>query len=66
MDNPKAINGKITISGGATTEKACVDSKDDIYYGTLNLIKSYSFDAKVGVIILSNAAGIETVTLSKA
>ena len=66
LDDPKAIEGGISIRGGAVTEKACVDSTDDVYYQSLNLAKSYKFDEKVGVIILSNAAGIETVTLSRA
>lgn len=55
----------ITFTGGPITNATCNTNNDDIYYGTLNLAKSYSYDASASSVIFSNSAGIEIATLTQ-
>jgi hypothetical protein len=58
--------GSISFTGGATTNSSCAINNDQIYYGALNLAKSYTFDPSAGATVFSNAAGVEVATLSSA
>jgi hypothetical protein len=62
LTGPKS---SISFSGGPTSNSTCKPNNDEIYYGTINLAKSFSFDVNAGTVILSNAAGIEIATLSQ-
>lgn len=53
-----AKNGSITFTGGPTSNSTCTINNDQLYYGSLNLAKSYSFDASANAVVLSNAAGV--------
>lgn len=58
LDKQSSANSKITIKGGPTTKNKCNGDTDEIYYGNLNLVRSFTYDAGFGVIILKNAGGI--------
>lgn len=61
-----ANQGSISFSGGATASNTCTINNDQVYYGTLNQAKSYNYDPAAGAIIISNSAGVQVATLSRA
>lgn len=58
-------NSTITFTGGPTTNSTCKTNNDDLYSGTLNQAKTYTYDSAASSIIFSNSAGIEIATLTQ-
>jgi hypothetical protein len=53
-----ATQSSITFTGGPTTNNSCALNNDSVYYGALNLVKSYSYDPSAGAVVFSNAANV--------
>jgi len=58
LGKSNALNSTIVITGGPITSNTCSSSSDLLYYSTLNMMASYSYDPSAAVVILSNDKGV--------